>query len=85
MLRHLSEGHCKKKILGWHLAPTNMQLEQKYSPLRRRIHNSDHTARRPQRTRYLQDTLRRSPPFKKRNRHLCQRVGMADLAEGKGG
>ena len=35
-------------------------------PLRHRIHNSDHTAGRPQRIRCLQDILRRSPPGEKR-------------------
>ena len=44
-------------------------MEEKMSikclPLRHRIHNSDHTAGRPQRTRCLQDTLRRSPPGEK--------------------
>ena len=81
MLRHLQSA-----MFFFYEILDEYQLNQMtISPLRRRIHNSDRTARHLRRTRYLQDTLRRSPPFKKRNRHLCQRVGMADLAEGKGG
>ena len=42
-------------------------LSIKCSPLRHRTHNSDHTARRRQRTRCLLGTPRHSPPGQKTN------------------
>ena len=45
----------------------NQQLSITCLPLRHRTHNSDHTARRPQRTRCLLGTRRRSPPGQKTN------------------